>query len=56
MKADPIVEEIRRYRKEHADAFDHDLNRIVEDLRKRERASQEVLLNPGPKKLLKKAS
>ena len=27
---DPIVEEIRRYRKEHAERYGNDLNRIVE--------------------------
>ena len=31
---DPIVEEIRRYRKEHAERYGNDLNRIVEALRK----------------------
>jgi len=55
MTEDPIVEEIRRYRKEHAARYGNDLNRIVEALREKERESKHELLNPGPKPLLKKA-
>ena len=32
---DPIVEEVRRYRREHAALYGNDLNRIVEALRKK---------------------
>jgi hypothetical protein len=53
MISDPIVEEIRRYRKEHAARFGNDLGRIVEALRQKERESNHVKLNPGPKLLLK---
>ena len=52
---DPIVEEIRRYRQEHAALYGNDLSRIVEALRKKESESEHVKLNPGPKLLLKKA-
>ena len=31
---DPIVEEVRKYRDEHARKFNYDLNRICEDFRK----------------------
>ena len=31
---DPIVEEVRTHRDEHARKFDYDLNRICEDFRK----------------------
>lgn len=31
---DPIVEEVRKIRDEHARKFDYDLNRICEDFRK----------------------
>lgn len=55
-KSDPIVEEIRRYRKEHAAEFNSDLERIVADLRKKEQASKQVFFNPGPKLLTKKAT
>jgi len=53
---DPIVEEIRRYRKEHSAQYDNDLNRIVEALREKERESTRIRLNPGPKLLLKKTA
>ena len=48
---DPIVEEVRRYRKEHAARYGNDLNRIVEALRQKERESNHIQLNPGPKLL-----
>ncbi len=51
---DPIVEEVRRYRKEHSARYDNDINKIVEALRKKERESTRTQLNPGPKFLLKK--
>ena len=54
MIEDPIVEEIRSYRKKHAEKFGNDLKRIVEDLREKEKKSKHVFLNPGPKLLLKK--
>ena len=52
---DPIVEEVRRYRKEHAARYGNDLNRIVDALREKERESNRVQLNPGPKLILKKS-
>ncbi len=55
MIEDPIVEEIRRYRKEHAAQYGNDLKRIVKALREKERCSKHRLLNPGPKVLLKQA-
>ena len=51
---DPIVEEVRLYRKEHAARYGNDLNRIVEALRKKEQESNRVRLNPGPKLLSKR--
>jgi hypothetical protein len=51
MIEDPIVEEIRNYRKEHAARYGNDLDRIVEALRKCERESGRIYLNPGPKML-----
>jgi hypothetical protein len=53
---DPIVEEIRRYRKEHAAQYDNNLTRIVEALKKKECESNHVQLNFSPKLLLKKAA
>jgi len=53
---DPIVEEVRRYRKEHAARYGNDLRRIVEALKKKESESNRILLNPGPKLLMKEVS
>jgi hypothetical protein len=50
---DPIVDEIRRYRKEHAEQYGNNLARIVAALRLKEGESTHPLLNPGPKLLLK---
>ncbi|MEA3468716.1 MAG: hypothetical protein U9R57_10925 [Thermodesulfobacteriota bacterium] len=54
MIKDPIVEEVRQYRKEHASKYGNDLKRIVEALRKRELDSSRKVLNPGPKLNLSK--
>ena len=54
MIEDPIVAEVRRYRKEHAAKYGNDLKRIVGALRRRERESKRELLNPGPKLRLDK--
>ena len=53
---EPIVEEVRRDRKEHDAQYGNDLNRIVEALREKERESNHLKLNPGPKLLLKTLS
>ena len=53
---DPIVEEVRLYRKEHASRYGNDLNRIVEALKKKEQESHRIRLNPGPKLLSKSDS
>lgn len=39
MKDDPIVEEVRRIRHEHAARFNYDLDLIVNDLKAQEHAS-----------------
>jgi len=36
---DEIVDEIRRHRDQHAASFDYDIERIVEDLQRREKES-----------------
>jgi hypothetical protein len=48
---DPIVEEIRRYRREHAARYGHDIHRIFEALREKQRKSKRKLVNFGPQKL-----
>jgi len=49
---DPIVEEIRRIRREHAERFGFDLDAIFEDLKQKERNSNRkiVSLKPRPVK------
>lgn len=54
MIEDPIVEETRKHREEHAAAHGHDLRRIIAALREREEQSKRPVLNPGPKYLLRK--
>jgi len=39
MRKDPIVEEVRRVRHEHAARFNYDLKAIYRDLKEQERAS-----------------
>jgi len=51
MFEDPIVEEIRRYRKEHAAKYGNDIHRICEALREGQKKSKRKVVNFGPKKL-----
>ena len=47
---DEIVEEIRRRRQAHAEAFDYDLKRIMEDHQQQERESGEPIVRRSPRK------
>ena len=47
MLVDPIVEEIRLVREEHAARFDYDIHRICEDIRKHERTSRLKFVKPS---------
>lgn len=56
MWRDPIVEEVRRYRREYAARFDHDLRAICRDLRERQDKEGRKVVSlpprrvaPGPK-------
>ncbi|SLM29637.1 conserved hypothetical protein [Desulfamplus magnetovallimortis] len=49
MMKDPIVQDIRRHRKEYGKENENDLDKIIESLRTRERYSKRKVLNPGPK-------
>ena len=51
MIKDPIVEEIRKYRAEHAARYDNDLQKICDALRKQEKASQKEFVHFGPNRL-----
>ena len=48
---DPIVEEIRRVRRDHSAQFDNDLSAIVADLRRLERESGRNYVNFPPRLL-----
>jgi hypothetical protein len=50
MWKDPIVEEVRRIRQEHAKQFNYDLQAIVDDLRKQQEQSgrEYVRFEPRP--------
>lgn len=42
---DPLVEEVRKTREEHAARFEFDLSRIFEDLKKSERESKRQVVS-----------
>ena len=49
MVSDPIVDEVRLIRQQHAERFDYDLWAIAADLREREKQHQERLVSLPPK-------
>ena len=54
MIEDPIVEEMRRFRREHAARHDNDLDQICKALREREARSKRKLVNRGSRVFLPK--
>lgn len=50
MWKDPIVEEVRRIREEHAARFNYDLRAIYEDLKAQEKASGRKVVSFPPKR------
>jgi len=46
---DEIIEDIRLRRQAHAEALDYDLKRITEDLQRRERESEEPVVDRPPR-------
>ena len=50
MKDDPVVEEVRRARQEHAKRFDYDLKAIVAALKEHEQEHPERLVSFPPKR------
>lgn len=48
---DPIVEEVRRIREEHAKRFNYDLDAIVADLKEREAQSDNVFVSFPAKRI-----
>ena len=55
MKADPIVEEVRKARQAHAAEFDYDLAAICADLKKKEKIAGHPVVSRQPKLRLKAA-
>lgn len=51
MWRDPIVEEIRKIRDEHARKFDYDLHAICEDIRQRQGRSGHTVVSRPPRKV-----
>jgi len=47
---DPIIEEVRKVRDEHAKRFNYDLKAIVADLKKQQEASKRKYITLPPKK------
>ncbi len=54
MYLDPIVEEIRYYRKKHSEKDNNNLDKIFDTLKKVEQKSKRKIINLGPKELLLK--
>lgn len=50
MWKDPIVEEVRRIRQQHAKRFNYDLRAIVEDLRKQQEQSGRTYVRFEPRR------
>lgn len=46
---DPIVEEVRKFRDEHAARFNYDIDAIVQDLQESDRASGRHVVSFAPK-------
>jgi hypothetical protein len=53
MLEEPIVEEIRNLRQEHAARFSYDLDAIYQDLKAKEVASRRVVVSRPPRLHLK---
>ena len=53
MRNDPIIDEIRKRRKEHADQFHGDLHAICEDLRRQEKESGRDFVSLPPRPAVK---
>jgi hypothetical protein len=50
---DPIVDEVRKHRQQHAAKFNYDLDAIYKDLKEKEIASKRKIVSRSPKPFLK---
>ncbi len=53
MKRDPIVEEVRKNREDHARKFNYDLKKICRDLKEKEKNYGDRVVSLPPKNYLK---
>ena len=51
MNRDPIIDEIHRFRREHAEKFNYDMDAIVRDLQSREGSLGNKVVSYPPKPL-----
>lgn len=56
MFKDPVVDEVRRAREEHAQKFSYNLEKIVEDLQRRQQESKREFVSFEPKRIQKKSA
>ncbi len=52
MIEDPIVAEIRKFRSEHTEKFNHDLDKICQDLKEKQNKSNRAIVARSPKLIL----
>ncbi len=52
MIQDPIVKEIRQFRKAHSEKYDNDLNKIFNALKEKEKLSNRQFKNYVPREIL----
>jgi hypothetical protein len=50
MKRDPVVEEVRKAREAYTAQFDHNLDRIVEDLQRRQDGGEFQVIRRPPRR------
>jgi hypothetical protein len=50
---DPVVEEVRKLREEHAARFNYEVYAIFEDLRKAEREANRPVVSLDPRRIVK---
>lgn len=50
MTDNPILDEIHRYRREHAKRFGYDLRKMVEDIQRRQKQSGRPTVSFAPKR------
>lgn len=52
MYTDPIIDEIRRFRDEYAARFNYDVTAMLDDIRRRQKASGKKTVSRPPKRIV----